>query len=101
MGQLRFPESALARILIMPDGTRVLGCTDYLLKTDIVRVLIDHKANPHGSEGDAELAVTLGPQLAACARDILAATEQPVVESCLHQPVTDRAVRVVGRRSHD
>lgn len=100
----RWPGAqALAEVPIEadgPDGTRILGRIDCLLKTDIGWVLIDHKANPRGSDGDAALAETYGPQLAAYAQAIHAATGQPVVESWLYQPVAGRAVRVVGGGSH-
>jgi len=78
-----------------PNGTRIVGRIDCLLKTDAGWVLIDHKANPRGAAGDVELAACHGPQLAAYAQAIEAATGLPVVESWLFQPVAGRAVQLV------
>lgn len=75
---------------------RIRGCIDCLLKVDAGWVLIDHKANPRGAAGDAELATSYGPQLAAYAQAIQAATGQPVIEAWLFQPVAGRAVRISG-----
>jgi ATP-dependent exoDNAse (exonuclease V) beta subunit len=79
-----------------PQGTRIHGRIDYLLRTPQGWVLIDHKANPRGSAGDDALARTYGPQLSTYAQAILAATGVPVLQAWLYQPVAGRAVRLAG-----
>lgn len=78
------------------EPSRIRGRIDCLLKVDAGWVLIDHKANPRGAAGDAELATSYGPQLAAYAQAIQSATGRPVVEAWLFQPVAGRAVRISG-----
>ena len=76
-----------------PDGTRVRGRIDLLVETPRGWVLVDHKANPGGSDRDDDLAQAHGPQLASYAGALLAATGKPVVERWLYLPVAARAVR--------
>lgn len=77
-----------------PDGTRIRGRIDLLVETPPGWVLLDHKANPGGSDRDDDLAQAHGPQLASYAGALLAATGKPVVETWLYLPVAARAVRV-------
>jgi len=77
-----------------PSGHRINGRIDFLIKTEQGWILIDHKANPRGEEGDQKLVSTYGPQLATYAQAIAGATNQPVKEAWLYQPVAGRAIRV-------
>ncbi|MBE0548541.1 MAG: UvrD-helicase domain-containing protein [Rubrivivax sp.] len=77
-----------------PEGTRIRGRIDLLVDTPPGWVLLDHKANPGGSDRDEDLALAHGPQLASYAHALLGATGKPVVEQWLYLPVAARAVRL-------
>lgn len=77
-----------------PDGTRVRGRIDLLLQSPNGWILVDHKSNPGGSDRNEELALEHGPQLAAYAEALVAATGTPVTEQWLYLPVAARALRL-------
>lgn len=77
-----------------PDGTRMRSRIDMLIQTPQGWVLIDHKSNPGGSARDDALAQEHGPQLAAYAQALHAATGLPVLEQWLYLPVGARLLRL-------
>ena len=77
-----------------PDGTCVRGRIDLLVQSSKGWILVDHKSNPGGSDRNEQLALEHGPQLAAYAEALIAATETSVAEQWLYLPVADRALRL-------
>jgi ATP-dependent exoDNAse (exonuclease V) beta subunit len=77
-----------------PEGTRIRGRIDLLVDTPAGWTLLDHKANPGGSERDEDLAAEHGPQLLSYSRALESATGKAIAESWLYLPVGARAVRV-------
>ncbi|VVD91921.1 exodeoxyribonuclease V subunit beta [Pandoraea pneumonica] len=77
-----------------PDGTRVRGRIDLLVQSSKGWILVDHKSNPGGSDRNEQLALEHGPQLAAYAEALVAATGISVAEQWLYFPVAARALRL-------
>ena len=77
-----------------PDGTRVRGRIDLLVQSSNGWILVDHKSNPGGTDRNEQLAFEHGPQLAAYAEALVAATGMPVAEQWLYLPVAARALRL-------
>lgn len=77
------------------DGTVLRGQIDLLLTCGDHSILIDHKANPSGSDGQEALARAYGGQLDAYAAAVRTAGHPPIAESWLFLPVAGRAVRIV------
>lgn len=77
-----------------PEGTRVRGRIDLLVETPEGWILVDHKANPGGSDRNEDLAQEHGPQLASYAQALLDATGKTIVEQWLYLPVAARALRL-------
>lgn len=76
------------------DGSRLRGRMDLLVDTPDGWVLVDHKSNPGGVVQDDSLVQEHGPQLAAYADAVYAATGRQVLERWLYLPVAGRAIRV-------
>jgi len=77
-----------------PDGTRIRGRIDLLVEAPEGWILVDHKANPGGTDRNEELAQEHGPQLEAYVEALVEATGRPVVEQWLYLPVAARALRL-------
>jgi len=79
----------------LPNGQRVSGRIDLLLRTQAGCVLIDHKASARPREDWPAVAQAYAGQLAAYAEAIERAGGAPVVERWLFFPVAAGAVRIV------
>ena len=78
----------------LANGQRARGRIDFLVETASGWILLDHKANPRGLAGDADILQKHGPQLDAYADAIERATGRPVLEKWLFLPVAGQAARV-------
>jgi hypothetical protein len=79
---------------VLPNGQRVAGRIDLLLRTISGWILLDHKSTPQGQDRWADLAAQYGGQLAAYREAVEAVTGVPVLETWLLLPVAGAAVRV-------
>ncbi|MCB1657230.1 MAG: UvrD-helicase domain-containing protein [Pseudomonadales bacterium] len=76
------------------NGQQLSGQIDLLLDTPQGWILIDHKANPSGSNKWNELAQKHSGQLAAYSQAIHQSSGQPVIEHWLYMPVAAGAIRI-------
>jgi ATP-dependent helicase/nuclease subunit A len=79
---------------VLPNGQRIAGQIDLLLRLPRGWILLDHKSTPQGQDQWAELAAKHGGQLAAYRETVEAVTGVPVSESWLVLPVAGAAARV-------
>ena len=78
----------------LPNGQVVKGQIDLLLDSPAGWILIDHKANPRGSDAWEEVARRYSGQLKLYKDAICAATSLPVTDVWLHFPVAAGAISV-------
>jgi ATP-dependent helicase/nuclease subunit A len=91
-GAVPWVEVPVSRVL--PNGQRVAGRIDLLLRTLGGWILLDHKSTPQGQDRWATLAAQYGGQLAEYREAVESVTSVPVLETWLLLPVAGAAVRV-------